>query len=200
LADPTSAASELMRIVSINEEIKKVAACAFRINVVALNAIVLAAQAGDAALGFGQVSIELRAFSGNLGTCMAGVSQLTYASVDAVTSLLKSSRVHDILRRAADDEGGARNLAPALHRAAGDREECSQYLAEQRDRLAREVAQASRLSELGQALSRNAKIEAAYGGEFAAPLAHLTDEFSDVIGHVAKSLRLVGTLTQRQPV
>jgi methyl-accepting chemotaxis protein len=189
-----------MRIVNINEEIKKVAACAFRINIVALNAIVLAAQAGEAALGFGQVSIELRAFSSSLGACMADVSQRTYASVGAVTSLLKSSRLHHILRRAADDGDGGRNLAPAVHRAGSDLEGCSQHLAAQRERLAREVAQASRLSELGQALSRNARIEAAYGGEFAAPLAHLTDEFSDVIGHVAKSLRLVGELTERQPV
>jgi hypothetical protein len=196
VVDQASDGSELRRMVSLNEEIKKVAACALRINVVALNAIVLAAQAGDAARGFGQVSIELRSFSGSLKACMADLSKVTYAAVDAVTSLLKSSRLHQVLSRAVDDERSARHLAPAVRRSGADLEECSRRVAEQRQRLALELGQASRLSELGQALSRNARIEAAYGREFAAPLAHLTDEFSEVIERIAASLRIVSKLTQ----
>ena len=47
------ASGELARIVRVNEEIKAIVATAFRINLMALNAIFLAKRAGNAALGFG---------------------------------------------------------------------------------------------------------------------------------------------------
>ena len=47
---------ELAGIVRVNEEIKAIVATAFRINLMALNAIFLAKRAGNAALGFGVLS------------------------------------------------------------------------------------------------------------------------------------------------
>jgi hypothetical protein len=46
------ASGELARIVRVNEEIKAIVSTAFRINLMALNAIFLAKRAGNAALGF----------------------------------------------------------------------------------------------------------------------------------------------------
>jgi methyl-accepting chemotaxis protein len=57
------AGADLLRIVRINEEIKAVVGVAFKINIMALNAIFLAKRAGTAALGFGVLSNELRTFS-----------------------------------------------------------------------------------------------------------------------------------------
>jgi len=50
---------ELRRIVRTNEEIKSVVATAFKINLMAMNAIFLAKRAGQTALGFGVLSNEL---------------------------------------------------------------------------------------------------------------------------------------------
>lgn len=58
----SGAALDLLRIVRINEEIKRVVSVAFKINIMALNAIFLAKRAGNAALGFGVLSNELRVF------------------------------------------------------------------------------------------------------------------------------------------
>ena len=60
LKKPPRSASELTCIVRVNEEIKSIVATAFRINLMALNAIFLAKRAGNAALGFGVLSNELR--------------------------------------------------------------------------------------------------------------------------------------------
>ena len=61
---PSGAALDLLRIVRINEEIKRVVSVAFKINIMALNAIFPAKRAGNAALGFGVPSNELRVFPG----------------------------------------------------------------------------------------------------------------------------------------
>lgn len=194
LAETTTATSDLLRIVHINEGIKEVAGCATSINIVALNAIVRAAQAGDAARGFGQVSIEIRAFSSSLKTCMYNITQLTNSAVDAVTSRLKTSRLHDILRRATNDPVGAAHLSVAMRNTTAGMAACDERLQAQRDSLATELTEAGRLSNLGQALSRSARIEAAYGGEYAEPLVHLTDEFASVITRITISLRRVTQL------
>ena len=66
----SGAALDLLRIVRINEEIKRVVSVAFKINIMALNAIFLAKRAGNAALGFGVLSNELRVFSKDLRESM----------------------------------------------------------------------------------------------------------------------------------
>ena len=54
----SEAGRELRRIVRINEEIKSVVSTAFKINLMAMNAIFLAKRAGQSALGFGVLSNE----------------------------------------------------------------------------------------------------------------------------------------------
>ena len=70
-AKPIPQRSELTCIVRVNEEIKSIVATAFRINLMALNAIFLAKRAGNAALGFGVLSNELRRFAQDLTRHMA---------------------------------------------------------------------------------------------------------------------------------
>jgi len=59
IAKPPTAGTDLLRIVHINEEIKRVVGVSVKINIMALNAIFLAKRAGTAALGFGVLSNEL---------------------------------------------------------------------------------------------------------------------------------------------
>src|SRR5574343_1990987 len=101
LATTTTKASQagvdLLRIVRINEEIKSVVAVAFKINIMALNAIFLAKRAGSAALGFGVLSNELRVFSRDLRTQMESLRQLIHSSVIEVSRLLQHSRYSRLL-------------------------------------------------------------------------------------------------------
>ena len=69
---------DLLRIVRINEQIKRVVGVSFKINIMALNAIFLAKRAGTAALGFGVLSNELRIFSQDLRDFMSSLTGLIH--------------------------------------------------------------------------------------------------------------------------
>ena len=69
---------DLLHIVRINEEIKRVVGVSFKINIMALNAIFLAKRAGTAARGFGVLSNEFRTFSQDLKNGMDKLTGLVY--------------------------------------------------------------------------------------------------------------------------
>ena len=91
---------DLLRIVRINEEIKAVGSVAFKINIMALNAIFLAKRAGTAARGFGVLSNELRVFSQDLRDCMSSLSGLVHGCVNDVSLMLQDIRQTRLLRQA----------------------------------------------------------------------------------------------------
>ena len=101
-AKTSRASADLLRIVRINEEIKRVVGVSFKINIMALNAIFLAKRAGTAALGFGVLSNELRFFSQDLRTCMESLTGLIHGCVDEVSIVLKDIRFTRLLRQAAE--------------------------------------------------------------------------------------------------
>ena len=108
---------QLRRIVRINEEIKRVVAAAFTINLMAMNAIFLAKRAGTAALGFGVLSNELRRFAIDLQQQMAMLSEMTYSSVNTVTALLKQARLNRVLEstRSVSSGSGKMLIEQILH-------------------------------------------------------------------------------------
>lgn len=183
--DSSEAALELRRIVGINEEIKSIVATAFKINLMALNAIFLAKKAGRAALGFGVLSNELRGFSVQLGEQMAGLRELTSGSVKLVTDLVKEARRFRILDRTnTQSKGRARALLkPGAIEATGGRK-----LAALRLDFTLRLDDTARLVELGSVLARSAKIEAAYGGVYSAPLMQVSTDFEKIIGAIKESL------------
>ncbi len=83
-----------------NEEIKAIVATAFRINLMALNAIFLAKRAGNAALGFGVLSNELRRFAQDLTRHMSALRDMTSGSVGCVTGVVQAQRNLAILTAA----------------------------------------------------------------------------------------------------
>ncbi|HOI51537.1 MAG TPA: chemotaxis protein, partial [Azonexus sp.] len=87
-----AAGEDLRRIVRINEEVKAVVAVAFRINLMALNAIFLAKRAGINARGFGVLSNELRVFSQDLRTQMQTLTAHIHAGVRDVSVVLQDIR------------------------------------------------------------------------------------------------------------
>lgn len=178
---------DLLRIVRINEEIKRVVGVSFKINIMALNAIFLAKRAGTAARGFGVLSNELRVFSQDLRSSMEALTGLIYGCVNEVSVGLQDIRYSRLLREAAE-------LAPEssvigiLRRRDEQNSTHASRLASLRSKLKRALEDALQLVELGGALAKSAKIEAAYGQAFAGSLAQVSGEFDHVVEEIRGSL------------
>lgn len=183
-----SAARDLLRIVRINEEIKRVVAVAFKINIMALNAIFLAKRAGTSALGFGVLSNELRAFSRDLRENMLVLSRLIHEAVGEVSVVLQKSRQDELFRRAADAVPEHAGLAAVRDRRERQLAQRQQAIARLRRQLQVAFEDASRLAELGRVLAKSAKIEAAYGASFASSLSQVSGEFDGIVEEICTSL------------
>lgn len=185
------AGNELRRIVRVNEEIKRVVATAFKINLMAMNAIFLAKRAGQSALGFGVLSNELRRFAMDLQQQMGRLREMTYGSVSTVTVLLKQTRLNRALERTlhiSRDEG--RNIVERFLRDkhADILLQGQEQIDSLNRKLGQMIADTSQLVELGSVLARSAKIEAAYGGSFSISLMQVSSDFEKTIGEIQRSL------------
>lgn len=178
---------DLLRIVRINEEIKAVVGVAFKINIMALNAIFLAKRAGTAARGFGVLSNELRVFSQDLRDGMAALTHHIHACVTEVSVVLQDIRHTALLRQAVEQSPAACGRAVlAAREVENDRH--AERLAHLRKQLRVALDDAFRMVELGGVLAKSAKIEAAYGQSFAVPLAQVSGEFDGVVEEIRASL------------
>jgi hypothetical protein len=178
---------DLLRIVRINEEIKSVVGVAFKINIMALNAIFLAKRAGTAARGFGVLSNELRVFSQDLRDGMSALTSLIYGCVTEVSLVLQGIRHTVLLRRAVElsPVGSGRDVLAARE---VENERHAERLARLRKQLRGALDDAFRMVELGGVLAKSAKIEAAYGQSFAVPLSQVSGEFDGVVEEIRASL------------
>lgn len=178
---------DLLRIVRINEEIKSVVNVAFKINIMALNAIFLAKRAGTAARGFGVLSNELRVFSQDLRDCMSSLTGLVHACVNDVSLMLQDIRHTRLLRQAQEMSPGA-HMEAILARRGVENKNHAESLSRQRRNLKRALEEAFRMVELGGVLAKSAKIEAAYGQSFAVPLSQVSGEFDGIVEEIRVSL------------
>ena len=193
---------ELRRIVHTNEEIKRVVATAFKINLMAMNAIFLAKRAGQTALGFGVLSNELRRFAMDLQKQMTQLREMTYGSVSAVTALVKQARVNRVLERARRESVGVgRALIDEFMRARHGRAlvQHREQIAALNRRLTQMISDTAQLVELGSVLARSAKIEAAYGGAFSKALMQVSSDFENTIGEIQHSLESLSKQQEAQP-
>lgn len=184
---------ELAGIVLVNEEIKAIVATAFRINLMALNAIFLAKRAGNAALGFGVLSNELRRFAQDLTRRMSSLRDMTSGSVGSVTGVVQQQRNTAILTEAIRLSGeGVPGVREARKRGALRLAEQQASLRALDMRLRAAVEETQQLVELGGVLARSAKIEAAYGGGFSPALMQVSTDFAEVIAQIKRSLEVLG--------
>ena len=192
---------ELRRIVRINEEIKTVVKTAYRINLMAMNAIFLAKRAGQSALGFGVLSNELRRFATDLEQQMLALGQATSGSVATVTAMVKEAQVVNMLERAHAQCGGlGREIIDDFlrrRRATTLSDRHDQVAAHNRN-LSMMIESTARLVEMGGVLARSAKIEAAYGGGFSQSLTQVSSDFEGTIGEIRKSLDSLGKFQLRE--
>lgn len=185
------AGSELRRIVRINEEIKSIVATAFKINLMAMNAIFLAKRAGQAALGFSVLSNELSRFATDLQQQMDVLRRMTHGSVAAVTALVKSERLDRVVERLCVNARGQTRSLIEQHLRARARSDFSVHretIAAQNRQLNQSIADTAQLVELGSVLARSAKIEAAYGGTFSPALMQVSSDFERIISEIRRSL------------
>lgn len=186
-AKTSRAGADLLRIVRINEEIKRVVGVSFKINIMALNAIFLAKRAGTAALGFGVLSNELRVFSQDLRTCMESLTGLIHGCVDEVSIVLKDIRFTRLLRQT-DQLTTNGSVVPVLRQREIENDQHERRLSSLRNQLKRALEDAFRMVELGGVLAKSAKIEAAYGQSFAPALAQVSGEFDGIVEEIRDSL------------
>ncbi|WP_300442396.1 chemotaxis protein [Zoogloea sp.] len=193
LKPPPRRSGELAGIVLVNEEIKAIVATAFRINLMALNAIFLAKRAGNAALGFGVLSNELRRFAQDLTRRMSSLRDMTSGSVGSVTGVVQQQRNTAILTEAFRLSGeGVPGVREARKRGALRLAEQQASLRALDLRLRAAVEETQQLVELGGVLARSAKIEAAYGGGFSPALMQVSTDFAEVIAQIKRSLEVLG--------
>ena len=187
-AKPPAAGTDLLRIVHINEEIKRVVGVSVKINIMALNAIFLAKRAGTAALGFGVLSNELRVFSQDLRSCMESLNGLIHACVNQVSIGLQGIRKGRLLSEAARLAPQQASITRILRGHEQEIERRAQRLGALRRQLKGALEDVFQMVELGGVLAKSAKIEAAYGQGFAASLAQVSGEFDGVVEEISGSL------------
>ncbi len=180
--------TDLLRIVHINEEIKRVVGVSVKINIMALNAIFLAKRAGTAALGFGVLSNELRVFSQDLRTCMESLNGLIHGCVNQVSIGLKGIRNSRLLTEAARLAPQQMSIVRILHDHEQENERRAERLTVLRRQLKGALEDVFQMVELGGVLAKSAKIEAAYGQSFAPSLAQVSGEFDGVVEEIRGSL------------
>jgi methyl-accepting chemotaxis protein len=189
--DNRDSGGELRRIVRINEVIKTVVRTAYRINLMAMNAIFLAKRAGQSALGFGVLSNELRRFATDLEQQMIALGQATSGRVVIVTAMVKEARIVNVLERArVQSEGTGRDIIDdvlRLRHGETPSDRVDQVSAFNRN-LAMMIESTASLVEMGGVLARSAKIEAAYGGGFSQSLKQVSSDFEGTIGEIRNSL------------
>lgn len=187
-APASAAGADLLRIVHINEQIKRVVGVAFKINIMALNAIFLAKRAGNAALGFGVLSNELRVFSRDLRSCMETLNGLIHDCVNEVSVNLRNDRQDRLLAVVGAGGAAAGQVGRVLQRRAAESAEQSRRLSRLRRQLKRALEDAFQLVELGGVLAKSAKIEAAYGQSFAPSLTQVSGEFDGIVEEIRGAL------------
>ena len=181
-----SAERNLTGIVRINEKIKQVVSLAFNINLLALNALVLSRQAGDAALGFAVISAELRSFSRELAQAMGALSDTSFELVNLVSLAARAGRKHQLLDRALAGYQGPLDQRLALSNTALAADE--KTLAARFEHLHEHFERAGISVRLGTIIARSLKIEATYGGSHEAMLGQVACEFDRYIDTIPRLL------------
>lgn len=184
----SEAGADLLRIVRINEGIKSVVSVAFKINIMALNAIFLAKRAGNAALGFAVLSNELRAFSGDLRASMEDLRRLVNEAVGQVSVLLQDMRRSALMEEAIRCVDGRPQLQSLLKKRQEITRKRNLDVAALKRELKLALDSSFQLADLGGVLAKSAKIEAAYGQSFAPSLSQVSGEFDGVIEEIRNSL------------
>lgn len=176
----------LLSVIFVTEHVKSVVLCAHKINLLALNAMLLSKRSGQAAVGFGVISNELRSFSRDLASCMKVLDRIAFESLSIISILHKQQRLNYLLNLAAEQSppNGRQALVNYQERFLGYELETTARLNRHRQTFASDLEEAGRLGDYGDVIARFAKIEAAYGNAFSGQLMEIAQEFNGLIRDV----------------
>lgn len=180
----------LSHAVSINESLRQVIEISAQINIVAMNALLVAKRAGQQSAGFRVVAMELRLFSQRIDEMMAHLGRLIFQLVRRIAELLKLGRNMRILRAAMSKspEIEAR-LEDNFRRKQIAYSETHSIAEADWDELAREIRRSLSLCSAGAMLSHNGRIEAAYGGSMLADMQQVADRIEDIMHQTISKLK-----------
>ncbi len=190
-----SVSNELQRVVAIRESIKSVVSCAFRVNVLGLNAILLAKKFGDAASGFGVISNELRQFGRELTDEMFQLNEASASLVELASRQMRLVRQQGLLQRAAGEEPPRASLQEALQRHESRARQVERAVRDTLQQMSEFVALAYQSCLFGTVIARAARIEAAHAGSSGQVLTSTSNEFAEHVDRVLGSLEQLRQVT-----
>ncbi|QKJ66433.1 hypothetical protein HQN60_06835 [Deefgea piscis] len=187
-----SGVSALQQSVLIHEEVKEVVVSCFEINLMGLNAIILAKKAGVHARGFGVISGELRSLSLALQAEMHRLGLLAQELLNSATTRLQAERrLARLTDAAAFSAEVADLLAPAMEKTRN-----KMVVFKGGSKFGECLDDAYQTCTFGLVLARSARIESAYSGELRTILAELSEEFAQKITTVLPRLDALRQITQ----
>ncbi len=174
----------------ICEDIKLIMEIPFKTNLIAVNAMLITRRAGIKSRGFSIIALELRLLSGRLRDLMDEVSKVITLMIYDVVILSKTQRMMGHLQRAlVGDQHEI--LESAILRKQADMNKLNQGIEEDLSSLLRTLENAYELCRTSEALSRNAKIEAAYGQELSGELKLVAERIETTMDAITASLQML---------
>lgn len=187
---------DLGHIARINDQIKAVVGVSRSMNMVAINAMLTAKQAGERARGFTVVAGEMRVFSRQLDASMEVLRGAISRLVHDVAFLRKEQRHLRYLTTASRGNDATRSLlGAAVARSENRLRGTGQGGADAWQKLCAELRQAFRLAQMALSLARSAKIESTYGGGMAASLKQVAEEIDATANRIMEGVKQLNAYT-----
>lgn len=184
-----TASAQYDQVLSISDDVRHVVAVSNDIMLVAVNAMLIAKQAGPEACGFGVVSSQLRIFSRRLHDAMEDLRRQIFTLILNLTSVQKQSRMLGHMLATAATCPASAQLQAVITAKEDQLRATTLTIENDWARLAGELKKARRLCESGEAFGRNAKVEAAYARAKGAALHQVADQMEAKVGEIVAMLK-----------
>ncbi len=186
--------SDLALSVSINHGLKQVIEISHQINLVAMNAILVAKRAGQQSSGFKVVAMELRVFSQKMEEMMARLGEMIFRLVKRIADLRKLQKNLSLLAMTMKKSSRSAQQLQASHALKLTQFEQLQVAVDQEwQGLETEVKRSLNLCSSGAMLSHNARIEAAYGGTMLADMQQVAGRIEEIMSLTISYLKQLTT-------
>ena len=186
--------SDLALSVSINHGLKQVIDISHQINLVAMNAILVAKRAGQQSSGFKVVAMELRVFSQKMEEMMSRLGEMIFHLVKRIADLRKLQRnVHLLGSAIKKSAAAAMQLEQSFQLKNEQYAHLSERVNQEWEKLESEVKRSLNLCSSGAMLSHNARIEAAYGGTMLADMQQVAGRIEEIMNPTISYLKQLTT-------
>ena len=180
----------LENAVSINEILKKVIDIACQIDLVALNAVLIAKRAGSESAGFHVVALELRSFGLKIEQEMAVLEKLIHLNVLHIAALIKLNKNLSLLECAMKQNDQSRDLLQERYDMKNKNLQKEMDVSSATwNRLSREIRHALSLCRRGAVLSNNGRIEATYGKTMLEDMQHIVVRIDEIMDQAVNGLK-----------